>query len=122
MPKQILVDPYRLLSGLPFELSFTLLFFLLGTLTLVFSMIVTSRLAGGIDFGPASAVVPRGAALLAVVTLINHVDLGILLAGPIWFFGLMGLFRLDYPQTRTLTKINWGMNLVWKLLLIVLRS
>jgi hypothetical protein len=35
----------------------------------------------------------------------------------VWFFGLMFLFGLDYGQTRTLTKVNWGMNLLWKLLL-----
>jgi hypothetical protein len=90
----------------------------LSTLTLVFSMIVASRLAGGIDFGPAQVVFPKAAGLLLVVTAVNYVDCGVFLAGPVWFFGLMYLFHLDLPQTRTLTKVNWGMNVVWKLLLL----
>jgi protein-S-isoprenylcysteine O-methyltransferase Ste14 len=91
--------------------------FLLSVLTLVFSMILASRLAGGIDFGPAHIVIAKGAGLLAVVTLLNFLDCGVLLAGPVWFFGLMFLFRLDTRETRLLTRINWGANLVWKLLL-----
>jgi hypothetical protein len=92
----------------------------LGLLTLLFSMIVASRLAGGIDFGTLGYILPRAALLLALVTAINLFTCGVLLAGPVWFFGLMLLFDMDLRQTRTLTKINWGMNLVWKLLLTVL--
>jgi hypothetical protein len=111
----------RFLGGLPPAPLTVLLLFGLATLTLLFSMIVASRLAGGIDFGAPSSVIPRGAGLLAVVTAINFLDCGVLLAGPVWFFGLMFLFHLDHRQTRTLTQINWGMNLVWKLLLLALR-
>ncbi len=92
--------------------------FLLSTLTLVFSMIVASRLAGGIDFGSAPRVAARAGGLVLAVTLINLVDCGIFLAGPVWYFGLMGLFHLDFRETRILTQVNWGMNLVWKLLLL----
>src|SRR5205807_9526270 len=92
----------------PLGLLTALLLFGLGTLTLVFSMIVASRLAGGIDFGPPATVVLKGGGLLAVVTAINFVDCGVLLAGPVWYFGLMVLFAMDARQTRTLTKINWG--------------
>jgi hypothetical protein len=110
----------RFLNGIPLHLVQVLLLFALATLTLVFSAIVASRLAGGIDFGSPGSVVARGAGLLAVVTAINSFDCGILLAGPVWYFGLMFLFQLDKRQTRILTKVNWGMNLVWKLLLLVL--
>src|SRR5438876_7322776 len=99
----------HVLGGLAPGLVPGVLLFVLGTLTLVFSMIVASRLAGGIDFGPAQIVIPKGAALLAVVTAVNFIDCGVLLAGPIWFFGLMFLFGLDYKQTRILTEVNWGM-------------
>ena len=95
--------------------------FLLGVLTLVFSMVVASRLGGGIDFGSLSGVLAKGSTLLAVVTLINCFDFGILLAGPVWFFGLMLLFHLDLREARLLTRINWGVNLIWKLLLTLLR-
>jgi hypothetical protein len=32
----------------------------------------------------------------------------------------MLLYHLDFRQTRILTRINWGMNVLWKLLLLVL--
>jgi hypothetical protein len=108
----------RFVAGLPPGLL--PVFYLLGVLTLLFSMVVASRLGGGIAFGAASAATLKGAGLLAVVTALNLLNWGILLAGPVWFFGLMFLFDLDYRQTRLLTKINWGMNAVWKLLLLVL--
>jgi hypothetical protein len=95
------------------------LMFALSTLTLLFSMIVASRLAGGIDFGAATTVTAKGAALLAVVTALNFVGFGLFLAGPVWFFGLMFLYHLDFRQTRILTRINWGMNVLWKLLLLI---
>jgi hypothetical protein len=94
------------------------LMFALSTLTLLFSMIVASRLAGGIDFGPATNVTAKGAALLAVVTALNFVTCGLFLAGPVWFFGLMFLLHLDFRQTRILTRVNWGMNVLWKLLIL----
>lgn len=108
----------QLFARAPFNLLSVVAMFLLGTLTLVFSMIAASRLAGSIDFGPAHIVIPKGAALLAVATAVNFIDCGIFLAGPIWFFGLMLLFGLDYKQTRILTEVNWGMNFLWKLLLL----
>jgi hypothetical protein len=111
---------HRFLGGAPLQWWTAGPLFLLSLLTLVFSMIVASRLAGGIDFGTVTYVVPRAAGLLAAVTAVNFFDCGILMAGPVWFFGLMFLFGLDYPQTRLLMKINWGVNLVWKLLLTLL--
>ena len=110
----------RLIGGLPFGPLFLLAWFALGTLTLVFSMIVASRLHGGIDFGSPAHVIPRGAALLLVTTALNLIDCGIFLAGPVWFFGLMWLFHLDWPSTRRLAQVNWGMNFVWKVLLALL--
>ena len=109
---------HQLLRPAPFGVLPTVLLYLLGTLTLIFSMIVASHLAGGIDFGPASIVIPKGAALLAVVTAIHFVDCGVVLAGPVWFFGLMFLFGLDPKQTRVLTQVNWVMNVVWKFLIM----
>jgi hypothetical protein len=106
-----------LLRGPAFSPLSFLLYLALGTLTLAFSMILASRLAGGIDFGPATTVIPRGAGLLAAVTAVNYLDCGLLLAGPLWLFGLMGLFGLDYRQARVLAQVNWAVNLLWKLLL-----
>jgi hypothetical protein len=109
----------RFLGGLPWSWSSLVFLLLLQTLTLLFSMIVASRLAGGIDFGAAPTVAAKSAGLLALIALLNFVNLGILLAGPVWFLGLMFLFSLDYKQTRKLSKINWSMNALWKLLLVL---
>jgi hypothetical protein len=57
------------------------LMFALSTLTLLFSMIVASRLAGGIDFGSFATETAKGAALLAVVTALNFVSFGLFLEG-----------------------------------------
>jgi hypothetical protein len=111
----------RFLAGLPINVWTVLGFFFLSTLTLVFSMIVASRLAGGIDFGAASTVWAKGAALLAVVNFLNFLDWGIVLAAPVWLLGLMALFSLDYKQARLLTRVNWGMHVVWKLLFLAWR-
>ncbi len=78
----------RILGGLPLGPWFLLGWLALGTLTLVFSMIVASRLHGGIDFGSPAQVIPRGAALLAVTTALNLFECGLFLAGPVWFFGM----------------------------------
>ena len=104
---------HQLVKGLPHGPVPVALLYLLGALTLVFSMIVASRLAGGIDFRPITVVLPKGAALLAVVTAVNLLDCGLFLAGPIWFFGLMLLFGLNLRQTRTLTEVNWFSPLTW---------
>jgi hypothetical protein len=109
----------RFLGGLPWNWLTLLFLFALQTLTLLFSMIVASRLVGGIDFGAASTVTVKSAGLLAVIAILNFIPLGILLAGPVWFLGLMFLFSLDYKQTRKLSKVNWGMNALCKLLLVL---
>jgi hypothetical protein len=106
-------------SGVPLQFWPACLFFSQTVLTLLFSMIVTSQMAGGIDFGHISYIAPRALVLLLLVNAINLVDCGVLLAGPVWFLGLMFLFQLDFRETRMLTRINWGMNLVWKLLLFL---
>jgi hypothetical protein len=115
-----LVD--KLLGGLSFDLLSLAVMLPLGVLTLIFSMIVTSWLVGGIDFGPVHHVAAKGALLIIAVTAVSFLSWGILLAGPIWFFGLMGLFRLSVRETRLLTQINWPLMVVWKLLVVVLRT
>lgn len=110
----------QLLQGLRFDPLILAAMFVLSTLTLLFSMIVASRLSGGIDFGPVGPVTARGAGLIAVVTAVNFLDCGIFLAGLIWFLGLMALFHLDIRQTRVLTSVNWTMSVIWKVLFIIL--
>lgn len=80
---------------------------------LVVSMFLASVLLGGVDFGQAHVAIPKAAALLFVVTLLQLIPY----AGPplaffVWFLGLMGLFGLDFVEARTLAVINWGLNSV----------
>ena len=37
---------------------------------------------------------------------------------PVWWFGLMILFRIDFWEARTLVVINWVLNLLVRFLLI----
>jgi hypothetical protein len=82
---------------------------------LVVSMFAASALLGGIDFGEAHVAIPKAAALLFVVSLLSVIPcVGPLLALPVWFLGLMGLFRLDFTEARTLVIINWGLNSLFR--------
>jgi predicted RNA-binding Zn-ribbon protein involved in translation (DUF1610 family) len=82
---------------------------------LVLSMFIASALLGGVDFGQAHIAIPKAAALLFVVNLISMIPfIGPLLALPVWWLGLMGLFSLDFVETRTLVIINWGLNTIFK--------
>ena len=60
------------------------------------------------------------AAVAVILYASTHNPTVLFLAGPVWFFGLMWLFHLDWDSTRRLTQVNWGMNFVWKLLLTLL--
>jgi len=112
----------RLLQGLQPSLASLLLLLPLSLLTLLFSMIVASRVAGGIDFSPVHSVAARAGILILAVTALNYLSWGLLLAGPVWFFGLMGLFQLSVRETRILTQISWPLMVVWKVLVLLLLS
>ena len=85
---------------------------------LVLSMVISSRVAGGIDFGEARVVIPKAFVLLVAVNLINLVPLGFVFALPGWLIGLMVLFRLDLREARTLSGVNWTLNTLVRLLLL----
>jgi hypothetical protein len=82
---------------------------------LILSMVISSRLAGGIDFGEARVVVPKAFALLVAVNLIGLLPLGFVFSLPVWLVGLMSLFRLDLREARTLSGVNWALNTVIRL-------
>jgi hypothetical protein len=79
---------------------------------LVVSMIISSGLGGGIEFGEVHVVIPKALGLLFVVNLIGLLPFGIFLAFPVWAIGLMVLFKLDLWETRVLITVNWGLNAV----------
>lgn len=81
---------------------------------LIISMFITSSMGGGIDFGEVHIVLAKAIPLLIVVTLLQLVPFpyGDLLAVPIWWIGLMVLFRLDFWEVRTLVFVNWILNAI----------
>lgn len=82
---------------------------------LVISMFISSALLGGVDFGEAHVAIPKAGALLFVVNLLSMIPLiGPFLALPVWFLGLMGLFGLDFVETRILVAVNWILNTLFK--------
>jgi hypothetical protein len=77
------------------------------TIILIISMVVSSQLAGGIDFGEVSTAIAKALLLLFAVNVIYLVRFGLFLSIPIWLLGLMYLFNLDFWETRFLFSINW---------------
>jgi hypothetical protein len=90
----------------------------ISTVILILSMIISSAIAGGIEFGEVHIVIPKALILLLVVNLISLLPLGVYLALPFWVFGLMALFKLDFWEARFLFVINWGLNLAVRLFLV----
>ncbi len=86
--------------------------FAVSVLILVLSMMLTSSAMGGVDFGQAYVVVAKGAALLLVVNCLTLLPYGPWLSLPVWWFGLMLLFHIDFWEARTLVVINWVFNLI----------
>jgi hypothetical protein len=82
----------------------------ISTVILIISMYISSALGGGIDFGEARTTIPKAAGLLLVVNSISLLPFGRILALPIWWGGLMALFRLDWWETRMLVFVNWCLN------------
>jgi len=77
---------------------------------LIVSMVLSSSLSGGINFGEVHTAILKTVALLLVVNVLSLVPFGYFLALPIWVFGLMYLFDLDLWETRFLVAINWLLN------------
>jgi hypothetical protein len=82
----------------------------ISTIILIISMVISSQLVGGIDFGEVHTAIAKSILLLFAVNVISLVDYGIFFSIPIWLFGLMYLFNLDFWETRFLLFINWVLN------------
>lgn len=91
------------------------------TVILIVSMILSSAIAGGIEFGEIQVVIPKAMALLLIVNLVAMVPFGgWLLTFPVWVLGLMFLFRLDIWEARFLFVVNWLLNAGAKFVIIIL--
>ena len=91
--------------------------FAASVIILVLSMMLTSSAMGGVDFGQAHVAVAKGALLLLVVNGMALLPYGFLITLPVWWFGLMFLFRIDFWEARTLVVINWVFNAIAFLLI-----
>ncbi|HLN29134.1 MAG TPA: hypothetical protein VK395_15400 [Gemmataceae bacterium] len=80
---------------------------------LIISLVISSAIVGGIDFSELSVVIPKALILLLVTSPIYAIPcIGGFLALPIWFIGLMLVFRLEIWETRVLVAVNWVLNWV----------
>jgi hypothetical protein len=77
---------------------------------LIISMFITSALGGGVEFGEVHIVLAKAIPLLIVVALLELVPFGTFIAIPVWWIGLMLLFRLDFWEVRMLVFANWSLN------------
>jgi hypothetical protein len=96
--------------------------FALGMLILIISMVLTSAFMGGVEFGALHMVLLKAVPLIMVVTFVALLPgaLGFFLPLPVWWFGLMIVFRLDFWEARTLVITNWILNVLAHLLLLTL--
>jgi hypothetical protein len=91
------------------------------TVILIISMIVASHFAGGIDFGEIHIVIPKALTLIFVVNLIGLIPVaGWVLPLPVWLFGLMYVFNLDFWESLFLVAINWILNLLFSYFLLAM--
>lgn len=83
------------------------------TVILIVSMILSSAIAGGIEFGEVHVVIPKAMGLLIIINLISMIPIaGWIMTFPVWLLGLMFLFRLDIWEARFLIFINWFLNTI----------
>lgn len=82
----------------------------ISTVILVVSMLLSSQIAGGIDFGEVHTAIPKAVGLLLLVNLVGLIPYGGFLTILVWLFGLMWLFHLDLWESRLLFVINAFMN------------
>jgi hypothetical protein len=97
----------------------------ISTVILILSMIISSALGGGIEFGEVHVVIPKAIGLLIVVTLVSLIPfVGWILTFPIWVIGLMVLFRLDVWEARFVFIINWLLNTIakWVVFVVVIAA
>ena len=88
------------------------IFLAISVVILIVSMVITSAFGGGVDFGQVHIVLLKAIPLLILVTVLEEVPggFGYVLPIPVWWIGLMLLFRLDFWEVRTLVALNWGLN------------
>ena len=89
---------------------------IVGIPILILSMLITSRLAGGVEFGTLGAVIWKSAVLLIVTQLIlmlvPHYAFGILFVAALWWLGYGFLFNMDGRDAKIAAFVTVGMLLI----------
>lgn len=95
-----------------------LLLVVIGTGALVGAMFLTNSAMGGVYYGSVPVVVAKSAGLVIAVQLCHLWGVaGLFLAIPIWWLGLMLLFKISFWDCWMLVLINWFVNgLAWLLI------
>jgi len=90
-----------------------------GLVVLAISLFLSSMIGIGIDFGDVRATIPKAIGLIFVVTMISFIPfVGWIIAIPIWWLGLMFIFDLEMWETRAVFIINFGVNIVLKIMIL----
>lgn len=95
----------------------------IGIAILIVSMMITSNLMRGVEFGAVHIVIGKAAALLILVIAVSFIPpplLGTILTLPVWWFGLMIAYRIDFWEARTLVVVNWLLNMIVRFSLVAL--
>jgi hypothetical protein len=90
---------------------------------LILSMVISSSISGGIDFGPAHWAILKAGGMLIFINLCYMIPIpyvGSALALPIWIMGLMFLFGLDFWECRLIILINWCLDTIVAIFLLSL--
>jgi hypothetical protein len=90
--------------SVPFSLGF-----------LILSMVISSSIAGGIDFGDAKTAIFKALILMTVHDVVMFVPFAgpYLLSWLVMIVGLMVLYGLDFWETRFLIFINWVLHVIF---------
>jgi hypothetical protein len=90
----------------------------ISTVIFIASMVISSKIAGGIDFGQLHLAIMKAVILVLVTNLLSMIPGGMYFNALVWLVGLMYLFGLDLWETRFLLGINWLLNFWIKFFLI----
>ena len=81
---------------------------------LIISMLLSSKITGGIDFGDLRDVILKSTGLLVAVNIVALLPWGDLPALVIFLVGLISLFRLDWLECLILAVVNSFLNMCLK--------
>jgi hypothetical protein len=111
-----------LLRSLGFGL-FSTIWITIASVALLLSMLLTSKIMGGISFGTVGTAFYKAIAMCAAIYLFDHFSahnetLGMInmgFGGGVYVLGFIFLFRLDFVEAIVLTVINWVLAFLLKL-------